>query len=378
MALDQRGVFFRLLFCASISLAVSACSLFDVDSKGPQPASAQTPEKNKPQKKAPTTPAGLETLRSLSPPEGLRFAPLFDEKAENPDSRVKRLEDAVQDIRNDLDTVVPAIVRMAIIERDNRVLGVQGQALPANAPPVALAAAPPPAEKKTEVEQPTPLAGLPPAPAVSTVQKTGGDDIQWNAEQGRRAVETSAHDVPAAIPAPAAAVANPAAPAEKDEKPVIAAPALLSPAIAPSALALEEKARVAAPPTPPAAAEKQAPPPALRPAPLGDVKGIRIADHDDKTRVVLDMTAQYAGVPRIEKNGKQLVVPLDRLNWIGIKSFDVESAELVSGYHVAEGNLYLDLMYASQIKAQDVIPPNNESKDYRTVIDLFSPDVHKK
>jgi len=272
MMLYQMEGVLRLLFCAGIVLAVPACSLDAGGGVLGQTAAPPPPlEKNKPPEKVAATPSALDTLRALSPPEGLKFTPLFGEPADNP-ARIKRLEGAVQGIRNDLDTVVPAVVHMVVMERDNRVLAVQQQGLPAEAPAL-----------------PGPQAAPAPAPAV-------------------------------------------------------------------------EKKMDAPPPAAPA---------------IGDVKRIRIADHADKTRIVLDMTVKHDGTARLEKNGRQLVVPLSRLNWLGLKSFDAESAELISGYRVADGNLYVELMYAAQIKAQDVVPPGGAMNDYRTVIDLFSSDVHK-
>ena len=126
------------------------------------------------------------------------------------------------------------------------------------------------------------------------------------------------------------------------------------------------------------AAEKKAvaaPLPAV-PA-IGDVVAVRIADHPDKTRVVLDMTAAPGATARIEDDGKMLVIPLSNMNWPGKKSWEAESAQLVSGYHLEEGILYMEMMYAAQIKAVDTLLPGAGNKKYRLVIDLSSPEVHK-
>jgi hypothetical protein len=128
-----------------------------------------------------------------------------------------------------------------------------------------------------------------------------------------------------------------------------------------------------------------APPPAFAPVPekaapvaaSGDVIGVRIADHADKTRVVLDMTASPDTTARIESKGRMLVIPLSNLNWTGKKSWEADSAQLVSGYRLEKGVLYVDLMYASQIKTMEVLLPTGQNKNYRLMVDLFSPEVHK-
>jgi len=285
MTSHQRLRLFQLLFSIGLSFTVSACSLYSSEeTTGKGAAAPPPPPPEKVVTAAPAAPSPIDTLRALSPPEGLRFTPLFSGKSESTDVRLRRLEDAVQDIRNDVDTVVPAVVRMATIEKDNKAVALQQ-------------------------------------------------------------------------------------------------PSLAPPAAAPTSLVSPQSSAMAAPVNPaPQQQSAAAPPPApsspAAPA-LGNVKDVRIADHADKTRIVLDMTVKYNGAIRLDNNGKELVIPLQQLNWLGPKSFDASSYELVSGYHVANDNLYIDLMYPSQIKAQDIIPPEGGIKDYRAVIDLFSHDVHK-
>jgi hypothetical protein len=113
------------------------------------------------------------------------------------------------------------------------------------------------------------------------------------------------------------------------------------------------------------------------PGMIGAVKGIRFADDTDKTRIVLDMTADSGLTAKTENNGKTLIISLPKMNWLGPKSWDADNAQLISGYRVDNGTIYINLMYAAYIKAQDVLPPNPKNADYRLMVDLFSPEVHK-
>ncbi len=139
--------------------------------------------------------------------------------------------------------------------------------------------------------------------------------------------------------------------------------------LAPTVVGMEE-AKLA-PPPPPA--------PVLMPVvpAAGQVTAFRFADHADKTRVVLDLSAPCACAAKLDNKGKQLVVSLPSLDWAGAKTWDADSAKLVSGYHVVNGVLYVDMMYPAQIKAMEVLKPSKDSDHYRFMVDLVSPSVHK-
>lgn len=111
---------------------------------------------------------------------------------------------------------------------------------------------------------------------------------------------------------------------------------------------------------------------------LGNVLNIRFGDYADKTRVVLDMTGPAEGAVKVDGKGKILAFDLSRMKWLGKTAWDAESAQLVSGYRVEEGRLLVNLMYPSKITAQKLLPPSAHSKNYRLMVDLFSPEVHKK
>ena len=342
-----------LVFYASLLLVVTACSFGD--KTGPQqigapPTAAQT----KLEPIAPT-PSAMDTFRALAPPEGLSFTPLFNEPVKDADARMKRMEGAVQTLRNDFDTVMPTIVRMAAMEKDIKGLVAQlqtltdGQAQSLPVPPVTPQALPPAAN------------GGKPIP---------GEDVAKGTEPAK-AIAKAGPDAASSLVTPEAAPKG-ELPPEGAASPSSNAPLNIKPEAKPVSV----PAKPAAKPAPEKKAE--AAPIVQPPAGTAAAMDIRIADHPDKTRVVLDMTSKDAGAVSLENNGKTLVIDLSQMKWLGKQSWDADSAQLISGYHMDGGKLYVDLMYASQIKSHSVLSPNGDTKNYRLVIDLFSPEVHKK
>lgn len=134
----------------------------------------------------------------------------------------------------------------------------------------------------------------------------------------------------------------------------------------------------------PATLETAAPAPAPAPAPvprlpggptLGNVKEIRIGDHLDRTRVVLDLTAEAPYRARLENNGRRLIIDMPQLQWDAARRWDAISANLVAGYTYDDGQLTLELLSPAQIKSQSILPPNGNAYQ-RLVIDLYAPDIH--
>ncbi len=356
------------IFYIYLLLAVSACSLNGKGNglKGAAGPPAATEKNKSAESIAPIapTPSPMDTFRALAPPEGLSFTPLFNEPVKDSDARMKRLEDAVQTIRNDFDTVVPTMVRMVAIEKDIKGLVAQLQTLTDGGQ---LAAQPVPAV--TPQELPPAVADdkkIPPADAGKPIP---GEDVAKGTEPAKAATAEAGPVAPSSLVAPEAAPKG-ELPPEGAASPSSNTPVDIKPQAQPAPAA---ETKPAAPPT--EKTEAAAPQPSASTG--GDVTGIRIADHPDKTRVVLDMTAKSAGAVKLENNGKTLVIDLSQMNWLGKKSWDADTAQLISGYHMEEGNLHVDLMYASQIKNQSTLLPSGNNKSYRLVIDLFSPEVHK-
>lgn len=109
--------------------------------------------------------------------------------------------------------------------------------------------------------------------------------------------------------------------------------------------------------------------------PVGEIKGVRIGDHMDKTRIVLDVTAKAAATSHIEKDGHQLVVDLPRLSFTAPKpEWKANGGALVSGWVYKDGKLYVDLIAPAVVKEQTVISGKSQ---HRLVIDLFAKGIHQ-
>ena len=109
---------------------------------------------------------------------------------------------------------------------------------------------------------------------------------------------------------------------------------------------------------------------------VGDVSAVRIGDHLDKTRIVLDMTNVPEGRSRMENDGKRLVVELPAFNWKAADSYKANSGALVAGWNYANGLLTVDLLSAATVKEQQVIPAKGKAPS-KLVIDLFAKGVHQ-
>lgn len=196
---------------------------------------------------------------------------LFSTKMSSEVDRLDRLENAVQELRNDFDAMAPAIVRLVSIEKDLQNLIGQLDMLTNGA-----AAAPVPAIEESNLDVMTP-----PQPVDAPMPPT----------------ETAA---PLADPVPPA--------------PQSADPATLVPAQEPVA----PPVTAAAPASPPAAVAVPTPsaPQQAAPAASGvNVSAIRIGEHPDKIRIVLDLTGKTGFRADLDNGEKILVVELDNAGW---------------------------------------------------------------
>jgi hypothetical protein len=348
-----------LLFLALSGIALSACS-FSPDNHSHR-TQALPPGVEK-IAAVPQAPTAMDTFRALAPPEGMRFTPLFLEPVKDSDARIKRLEDVVQGLRNDFDTVVPSMVRLVAVEKDMKELVAQLQTL---------------------TEQPSvPVEQLPPLPSVEKMQSEATLSAPTTAPTAASTIEKipSAH-AETKIPGEDAAGGTETAGIEKagSKAPL----SLVTPEAALKGKLPPEGAASPHSVSPPAQAEIVVPKPAVQPeakipasTDQGSVKGVRTGDHADKTRVVLDLTAKAGFTATVSANGKTLIIEIPHMDWAAIKPFDAESAALVAGWHVDGDKLLLDLLYPSKILTKEVLAPNG-TPYYRLVVDLFSKDVHR-
>jgi hypothetical protein len=370
-----------------------------------------------------TGPTPMDTFRALAPPEGMKFTPLFATPVKDDGQRFARIEQSVQALRNDFDTVTPTLVRLAAIEKDIRDLVGQLRTLNDGGPiveaaPVApVAAAPTPlaapavtptrpvpssttvtTQTKTErtvsapanvtaaVKAPVPVAPVPVAPVpvapvaaakpATTVSKTTtttttttsglpGKDVTAGGTEAATAQKAAAD-----TPAPSLPVTPEAAPTGKLPPEGAASPNLpaaqkpmdLTPVLS------DAPAAAAKPATAPAA------PVTMGPI-IGDVRGIRIGDHIDKTRIVLDVTAKAPFKVRLENEGRRMVIELPQYAWKTEATWNAMSAALVAGYRYADGALVLDLLAPASIRQQTSLPAGDGAGP-RIMIDIFAPLVH--
>lgn len=308
-----------VVFLLGASLALSACSLENpLTTQSKITAPVQSAAKIAPSK---APPSAMDTFRAMAKPTGLRFAPLFTEPVADDSARMQRIEEAVQTLRNDLDTLVPSMVRLVAVEKDMKDLVQQLQTL-------------------TDVN----------------VEEVSAENINQISDEGvvRGTESVRVGQTALADGATSSSSVTPEA-ASKGKPPEGAA----SPYSESQASALQ--APVDIKPSTPS---------------LGEVRGVRLGDHMDKTRIVLDVSAKVAAEAAVSANGKQLIVSLPGLSWTGKASWEADRSQLVSGWRFADGKLYVDLLYKSSVKGQSTLPPNG-TPNYRLVIDLFSDDIHQ-
>ena len=216
----------------------------------------------------PKTPDGLPALTAKGTNTALFSAKLSDEA-----DRLDRLENAVQELRNDFDAMAPAIVRLVSIEKDLQNLISQLDMLTNGA---AASSIPPIEESALAAAEPIQPADVPLPPAPVDITPTD-EPVPPTADP----VTPPPAQQPATPPAPAAEIPQAAAPA--------ASPA---PVVAP----------VAAPAVPPATHGIT-------------VTAIRIGEHPDKVRIVLDIKGKTNYKADLDNEENILVIELDNAGW---------------------------------------------------------------
>lgn len=337
------GQAFLFVFFTLILFSLSACSFGEsTKSTEPPPSSAATQNLQADEKQPPRP---IDALKALSPPEGLKTKRLFAAGVKDGDERFSRLESNVQQLRDDLDVAVPTLVRLAAVEKDMNDLfrqlstlvngqgkspsEIQAEEMPP-LPPLPLSNS---GEMKTPVTK-TPLQGNP-----------VGQPTTQTEESEPPAVATQQPPAEASLNTTSPAVAESPEPAEKLEK---------------------KEADSAKPPLPPATYQ---------------VSGVRIGEHPDKTRLVIELSGKAGYFAKIA-DGK-LVIELSDTAWNGVKSWSSDSSPLLYAYHVEDdgkGGVRLtgDLLYDATIVSQSLYPAEGRANaGVRLVIDLKSAVVHR-
>jgi len=240
-------------------------------------------------------PNGLPALMPAS--KGLNADQLFAEKLSSDDARLKRLENAVADLRREFDAVKPAIIRLSAVEADMEELVTQLQSLAPGAVP------PPAMPGQANINDTTSI------PDIGPMADNAAADLM---------------DEPKVAPVPVAPVAS-----EKTIAPIASIPPIAAQNESQKAEALEKAASkpVAAPApqtsiAPIAAAPSATPPAIVKPiAPVTAVpgqvavKGVRIADRDGTTRIVIDMSGAVPFTHSIDNENRVLIIKLPNVTW---------------------------------------------------------------
>lgn len=268
---------------------------------------------------------------------GMNLDTYFAEDIQDPIDRIKRLERALTAIQGDLKTVAPPIQRLVSVETDIQELVTQLQIL---------------LENDSQPSSPLPAATSVPKP--DTASQASPQVTQLANAAG------AAEEVPEQ-PRPEKQATPPPTP-PPDTSPVVAnqtAPPV--PVPVPEAT------------PPPPAPEPKAAPPTTTDAGTPSVVDLRIGEHADKTRLVLDLNANASFAADLDNNEHILVIELPDAGWSAAQQQTFDKSPLLKGYTVESGGkgsmLILQLRKASGILAQQKLE-GETGKGQRIVIDL--------
>lgn len=338
---------------------------------------------------APKTKDGLPALQ---PPMGLNNKSLFENPIDDPNERMRRLENAVQELRNDFDTMSPSIVRLVAVEKDLQDLIKQLQSVVSDTPaPI------------TEEELTAPVTASTPTPdPIPPPESAQGAPPPDEPETG------TPETLPPVAPPPAKSVSAPlppaaSAPAQKAEdllnaplsdsgsgalKPLDSAdgaPTPLSPTMTPAETdapapasdpALESFAK---PPAQTAAQTAAAPQTAKAPAKTGaSVTALRVGEHPGKTRLVFDIAgdkgAKIAYTLDLDNGEKILVIEIPAAAWSAPATRSFPGAPLIASYKTdsaAGGGTLLILQLKAPAKIiYEGYMPGTSGQGGRLIIDL--------
>lgn len=289
------------------------------------PSVAKTDDTLKPVETLAPIPTPMETFRALAPEQGLKVTPLFNAPVTDESARIARVENAVQGMKNDFDTIMPTMVRMASMEKDMRGLIDKLHVLTGEVPP----------EQTLVTDNPNEAEGEPMSltqDLVDPLARKSADDIDW----------TMVDDV--------------------------TEPHIEAPAVKKTVTTTTTKTTVTTHGDPEIDDVIDSAAHNMTGAPT--IQAIRIADHTGSTRIVLDMSSKAAVPPAsFQNDGKQLVIDLPQIAWNAKTEAAIKNSALVSGYKYEDGKLTLNLTKASQVKSQQALPPEGSS-GYRLVLDL--------
>lgn len=276
--------------------------------------------------------------------------------------RIAQLEQSIEDIRNDLALMMPALTKLAAAQGDLQ--KILGQVEPASggAPAAADAASSyQPAEPPVAITQPQ-------AQAQQQQQPPAGVDwyeAQERQNRGQRGAQSAAAQNNGGNAAPSAPP-----PQQQQAAPVPPPQAYdqaYKPAEAPQNIAVAQ-----------AQPYQPAPPAAAQPVSYGGgnlaITGVRFGEHTDKTRLVLDSSDKVAFSYDVDNNERILLIQLPGSGWQGAKDMQVNSSPLVASYSVVSDNagghqVIMQLKQPVQVLWAQALAPGGP-QGHRVVFDL--------
>lgn len=269
----------------------------------------------------PKNPAA-DALRAIAPPEGIKYTKLFNDPLSG-DMRLTRIENAIQQLRDEMDTALPSIVRLAAVESDMRDLITELDSLTNGPAVIADPSVPVDAmdlDMMTE-SQPAANAASTPAPvAPIETQAPPSTAAPSSVSSDSVALDAALADIPQT--APPAAPAN--TPVNRPENTNVATPVDL--AVPPSQGTAQTLNGGGMPVTSQTA---------IAPA-TAVVKNVKILDMQDKTLAGLIMSAPAPYSVRVEDEGFRVVVDVQGARKGDVPASISASPKLITAHQVEE------------------------------------------
>ncbi len=265
---------------------------------------------------SPVMPNGMP---ALSPMKGINVDTLFAEKIKNTDERFNRVENAVVDLRKELETYKPAIVRLAAVESDIqnliKELEVLLQETPTKQPPLGL---------------------------------SGGGGADAETDRTMQNVMSDIQQVEA----------RPAAPPQTSAPPPKPKPA---PVLAPPAAPVQQK------PPEQSAKHKSGGPVATN---------FRIGEHGDKIRIAFDTNVETPFTVELDNEEHLILMELPQASWDGKKEQSFPNSALLENLSVEPINgtkgsmVIISLKKDTRILQREHLSPDKTSDYHRVYFDL--------
>ncbi|MCB1556814.1 MAG: hypothetical protein KDJ15_05820 [Alphaproteobacteria bacterium] len=131
-----------------------------------------------------------------------------------------------------------------------------------------------------------------------------------------------------------------------------------------------------------AAPAQDAPPPKVVVGPP-EIKRLRIGEHPDRTRLVLDLSASSPYRYDLDNSENLLVIELPEAGWNGRTSWQNDKAPLIRSWSVqpmenGKGSRIIAVLKHNASVIDDMAIKANGYQDHRIVIDLTSPSLHQR